>query len=259
MPYLIFRKYLNIELESFGLGGCEIMQGLDQKLFDRLFERAYKPFRSRNARTLFNIFIVEKEKEYLTTLDIQTHLDGRGIDLSKKEINAWLRSLQEADLITKEQERGKPTTLAYNDKYTFDKWSLTETGLNVSESLRELISGTMNGEHHPKTVRIDRRPVADSAAPSKDDGSQQVNILQDTLLAELQRSDGKMQMSGLMRKLIPGKANIDQALSALIEQGLIDIKKRDDGGFLTRVLVTLGLKPEDREVHLTEKGLLLPD
>ncbi|MBA7655256.1 hypothetical protein ES703_63158 [subsurface metagenome] len=51
-----------------------MMQGLDQNLFDRLFEKAYKPFRSRNARTLFNIFIVEKEKEYLTTLDIQTHL-----------------------------------------------------------------------------------------------------------------------------------------------------------------------------------------
>ena len=229
-----------------------MMQGLDQNLFDRLFEKAYKPFRSRNARTLFNIFIVEKEKEYLTTLDIQTHLDETGIDLSKKEINAWLRSLREAGLITKEQERGKPTTLAYDDKYTFDKWSLTETGLNVSEDLRELISGTLNGEQHPKTIRIDRRPVADSSALSKYDGSQQVNILQDLLLAELRRSDGKMQKNDLMKRLIPGNAEIDHALSALIEQGLIDIKERDGGGFLTRVLVTLGLKTEDMEVHLTE-------
>lgn len=229
-----------------------MMQGLDQNLFDRLFEKAYKPFRSRNARNLFNIFIVEKEKEYLTTLDIQTHLDERGTDLSKKEINAWLRSLQQADLITKEQERGKPTTLAYDDKYTFDKWSLTETGLNVSEGLKELISGTLNGEQHPKTIRIDRRPVADSSALSKDNGSQQVNILQDLLLAELRRSDGKMQKNDLMKRLIPGKAKIDQALSTLIEQGLVDIKERDGGGFLTRVLVTLGLKTEDMEVHLTE-------
>lgn len=229
-----------------------MMQGLDQNLFDRLFEKAYKPFRSRNARNLFNIFIVEKEKEYLTTLDIQTHLDERGTDLSKKEINAWLRSLQQADLITKEQERGKPTTLAYDDKYTFDKWSLTETGLNVSEGLRELISGTLNGEQHLKTIRIDRRPVADSSALSKDDGSQQVNILQDLLLAELRRSDGKMQKNDLMKRLIPGKTKINHALSALIERGLIDIKERDRGGFLTRVLVTLGLKTEDMEVHLTE-------
>ena len=234
------------------------MQGIDQKLFDQLFERAYKPFRSRNARTLFNIFIVEKDREYLTTLDIQTHLDEMGIDLSKKEINAWLRSLQEADLITKEQERGKPTTLAYNDKYTFDKWSLTETGLNVSESLRELISGTMNGEHHLKTVRIDRRPRAETVASLKDDGSQQVNVLQGLMLTELRRSDGKMQMSDLMQKVIPRNTEIDHALSALNQQGLIDIKEGGDGGLLTRLLVALGLKPEDREVSLTEQGLLLP-
>ena len=234
------------------------MQGLDQKLFDQLFERAYKPFRSRNARTLFNIFIVEKEKEHLTTLDIQTHLDEIGIDLSKKEINAWLRSLQEADLITKEQERGKPTTLAYDDKYTFDKWSLSEKGLNVSEDLRELISGTIGGEQYNNNLSVDDRAVTDTAAPSQDDGSLQASYLQSLLLSELRRSSGIMQRNELLKKLIPEDAELDYALSALIEQGLIDVKKRKGGGFLTRVLVTLGLKPRDREVHLTEKGHRLP-
>ena len=234
------------------------MQGLDQKLFDQLFERAYKPFRSRNARTLFNIFIVEKEKEHLTTLDIQTHLDEIGIDLSKKEINAWLRSLQEADLITKEQERGKPTTLVYDDKYTFDKWSLSEKGLNVSEDLRELISGTIGGEQYNNNISVDDRAVTDAAAPSQDDGSLQASYLQSLLLSELRRSSGIMQRNELLKKLIPEDAELDYALSALIEQGLIDVKKRKGGGFLTRVLVTLGLKPGDREVHLTEKGHRLP-
>ena len=234
------------------------MQGLDQKLFDQLFERVYKPFRSRNARTLFNIFIVEKEKEHLTTLDIQTHLDEIGIDLSKKEINAWLRSLQEADLITKEQERGKPTTLAYDDKYTFDKWSLSEKGLNVSEDLRELISGTIGGEQYNNNLSVSDRAVTDTAAPSQDDGSLQASYLQSLLLSELRRSSGIMQRNELLKKLIPEDAELDYALSALIEQGLIDVKKRKGGGFLTRVLVTLGLKPGDREVHLTEKGHRLP-
>ena len=234
------------------------MQGLDQKLFDQLFERAYKPFRSRNARTLFNIFIVEKEKEHLTTLDIQTHLDEIGIDLSKKKINAWLRSLQEADLITKEQERGKPTTLVYDDKYTFDKWSLSEKGLNVSEDLRELISGTIGGEQYNNNLSVSDRAVTDTAAPSQDDGSLQASYLQSLLLSELRRSSGIMQRNELLKKLIPEDAELDYALSALIEQGLIDVKKRKGGGFLTRVLVTLGLKPGDREVHLTEKGHRLP-
>ena len=234
------------------------MLGLDQKTFDRLFEGEYKPFRSRNARTVYNIFIVEKDKEYLTTLDIQTHLDEKGVDLSKKEINAWLRSLQDADLITKEQERGKPTTIAYDDKYTFDKWSLTEKGVIVSESLRELISETYNGTQHPNTLKPDIRPVSDSAAPLMDDSSKQMNILQDLFLAELRRSNGKMQMNDLVKKLVPGNAEIDYALSTLIEQGLIDVKERDNGGFMTRVLVILGLKPKNKEVVLTEKSLLLP-
>lgn len=235
-----------------------MMQGLDPKLFDRLFERAYKPFRSRNARTLFNIFIVEKEKEYLTTLDIQTNLNEMGIDLSKKEINAWLRSLQEADLITKGQNRGKPTTLAYDDKYTFDMWSLTETGVNVSEDLKELMSGTISGEQYNNNVSVDDRAVTDAAAPLQDDGSLQASFLQSLLLSELQRSEGRMRRNELLKKLIPGNTELDYALSALIERGLIDVKKQKDSGFLTRVLVTLGLKPEEREVHLTEKGHRLP-
>jgi hypothetical protein len=67
-----------------------------------------------------------------------------------------------------------------------------------------------------------------------------------------------MRRNKLLKKLIPGDAELDYVLSALIEQGLIDVKKRKGGGFLTRVLVTLGLKPGDREVHLTEKGHRLP-
>jgi predicted transcriptional regulator len=191
---------------------------------------------------LYNIFIVEKEKEYLTTLDIQTHLVERGIDLSKKEINAWLRSLQDADLITKEPERGKPTTIAYDDKYTFDKWSLTEKGLTVSEGLMELIS---------ETLKPDERLFFDSTVPSEDDVVKQTDILQDWFLAKLRRSNGKMQLNDLIKKLVPGDAEIDTALSALIKQGLIDVRESGDVGFLTRVLVILGLKTRNKEVVLT--------
>lgn len=231
-----------------------MMLGLDQELFDRLFERAYKPFRSRNARTLYNIFIVEKEAEYLTTLDIQTHLDGRGIDLSKKEINAWLRSLQEAGLITKELKRGKPTTITYDDKYTFDKWSLTTTGLKVSEDLKDLISESTNGEQYPKSLEIDWNFVAISTTHSKEGNSLKARYLQSMFLTELRRTDGRMGRRDLINKLIPGNLEIDNALSALIGQGLIDVKQPEEGGFLTRLLVNLGLKHEDIEIHLTEKG-----
>jgi len=227
------------------------MQGLDQKTFDELFEKTYKPFRSRNARTLFNIFIMEKEKEYLTTLDIQAHLDDEGISLSKKEINAWLRSLQDAGIITKQQERGKPTTMTYDDKYTFDKWSLTETGLNVSEDLNELISDTLNGEQHPTTANVDVSTVDDLTAPLMEHGVNKTVIIQDLMLSILRRSEGKMQMSALTNELTFERAEIDQSMSALIKKGLIDVKGRNDGRFLTRLLIALGLRAEDGEVHMT--------
>lgn len=230
-----------------------MMHGLDRETFDELFEKTYKPFRSRNARTLFNIFIMEKEKEYLTTLDIQAHLDDLGIDLSKKEINAWLRSLQEADLITKQQERGKPTTLTYDDKYTFDKWSLTEAGFNVSEDLNELMLGTLDGEKHPTTADIDATAVGNSAKPSMGHDVNKTVLIQDLMMTMLRRSDGKMQMSALTNELTVGRAEIEQSMSALMKQGLIDVKGRSDGGFLTRLLVALGLRAEDGEVHLTRK------
>ena len=235
-----------------------MMIGLDQETFDRLFEGEYKPFRSRNARTLYYIFIVEREREYLTTLDIQTHLDERGIDLSKKEINAWLRSLQDAGLITKEQERGKPTTIAYDDKYTFDKWSLTETGVAVSEGLRGLISGTLTRVQHPEFFKLDERPIPDSTAPSEDNRLNHSDILQELLLSELRRSEGKMQVNDLIKKLVPGDAEINCALSELIEHGLIDVRERDDDGFFARLLIILGLKQRYKEVVMTEKGLMRP-
>ena len=233
-----------------------MLHGLDQESFDRLFETEYKPFRSRNARTLYNIFIMEKGKEYLTTLDIQTHLDEMGIVLSKKEINAWLRSLQDASLITKEQERGKPTTIAYDDKYTFDKWSLTEIGLTVSEGLSELTSDKFSGVQQFEKVKPDDRPIPDSAAHSKDDGLVRTRAFQDSLIVELRRSGGNMQMNELIRKLVPGDAEINHAFSELIEKGLIDVRERDDGGLLSRVMGILGFKPRDKEVVLNEKELI---
>ena len=201
---------------------------------------------------------MEMERKYLTTLDIQTHLDETGIDLSKKEINAWLRSLQDADLITKEPERGKPTTIAYDDKYTFDKWSLTETGLTVSEGLMGLISEKDTGVQHPATLKPEERPIHDVATPSKENGIVQTEGLQDLFLSELRRSDGKMQVNDLIKKLVPGDAEIAHALSALTKKGLIDVREPDDGGFLTHVLVILGLKTRKKEAVLTEKGFLRP-
>jgi DNA-binding HxlR family transcriptional regulator len=114
-------------------------QGLYGEDLDELFDIYLRPLRSKNARTIYRIFLDEKEKGELTTLDLQARLDPKGISLSKKEINAWLRSLQEAHLISKGEERGKPTTMEYRGRYTFDLWSLTRKGLEMADAIESIL------------------------------------------------------------------------------------------------------------------------
>jgi len=103
-----------------------------------LFESLLKPLKSKYARAIFNIFLEYKNIEYLTTMDIQEGLNPYRIILSKKEINAWLKSLNSSFLISKGLERGKPTTIDYDDRYTYDKWSITPKGVLLSIGLKAL-------------------------------------------------------------------------------------------------------------------------
>jgi len=107
--------------------------------FDMLFDIYLKPLKSKSARTIFKILIEEGVARSLTTFDIQSNLEGRGIHLSKKEINGWLHSIQSARLVLKDPERGKPTTICYEDKYTFDLWRLTELGSEIGAKIPHLL------------------------------------------------------------------------------------------------------------------------
>lgn len=107
---------------------------------DVLFEGLLKPLHSKNARRIFSVFYKNRGFEHLTTHDLERMLDEEGLSISKKEINAWLVSLQDAGLIVKMDERGKPVVLAYEDRYTFDLWRLSETGLNVGQKLPILMA-----------------------------------------------------------------------------------------------------------------------
>ncbi len=107
--------------------------------FDTLFDIYLRPLKSKNARKIFKVLGSEESVESLTTLDIQTKLHEIGIILSKKEINGWLHSLSAAGLALKDESRGKPTTINYDDKYTFDHWRLNELGVIITENLPHLL------------------------------------------------------------------------------------------------------------------------
>jgi DNA-binding HxlR family transcriptional regulator len=106
---------------------------------DLIFEGLLRPLHSKNARRIFDVFYDNKHHVHLTTYDLENILEGRGFSISKKEINAWLVSLQEAGLIHKLGERGKPVAPEYSDRYTFDLWQLSEAGLNLRQRLRYLV------------------------------------------------------------------------------------------------------------------------
>jgi hypothetical protein len=113
----------------------ENQKQLSNELLDNLFDRLLKPLHSRNARRIFEVFNQYKEYKYITTHDIEIELGKQGFSINKKEINGWLLSLQEAELIFKLNERGKPVISNYEDRYTFDLYQLTKTGLIVSQKL----------------------------------------------------------------------------------------------------------------------------
>ncbi len=110
---------------------------------DLLFEGPLKPLHSKNARYIFKVFMDNKRYQHLTTHDIEKVLEERGLVINKKEINAWLVSLQNAKLIIKMNERGKPIVSRYEDRYTFDLWCLSETGLNVGQNLSIFIDNKL--------------------------------------------------------------------------------------------------------------------
>ncbi len=111
-----------------------------QDTLDILFEGVLKPLHSRNARRIYDVLYQNKEYPHITTHDIETKLEEEGLSINKKEINGWLVSLQEAGLISKMEERGKPIASEYEDRYTFDLWKLTETGLIVGGRLPSLMA-----------------------------------------------------------------------------------------------------------------------
>jgi len=116
------------------------IKGESKNTLENLFEGVLKPLHSRNARRIYQVFYQNKEYPHITTHDIEKKLEEQGLFINKKEINGWLVSLQESGLISKMDERGKPIASDYENRYTFDLWRLTETGLLVGVRLPTLMA-----------------------------------------------------------------------------------------------------------------------
>jgi len=225
---------------------------------DALFEKYLKPLRSKNARTIFKILVKEKKVKSMTTLDIQTKLDEIGIIQSKKEINGWLHSLNVAELAIKDEERGKPTTIDYDDKYTFDHWRLTDFGIKIAENLPSVL-GTM-----PTLVEEDIETLLNELTKIEIDRRAKIlkkldelNMIVKLLLYFLE-TGSELNKTKLMKKLEPPEKELDNLISKYSNQDrgpTLMIRKPQKPGLITKVFCLLGLSHNREEkYYLTEEG-----
>ncbi|WP_455364233.1 hypothetical protein [[Eubacterium] cellulosolvens] len=226
---------------------------------DKLFDIYLRPLRSHNARKIF-MFLVQEGKS-LTTLDLQSKLRIRGIHLSKKEINGWLHSLQQAKLARKGDQRGKPTTISYDDKYSFDLWTITDLGKQIAKIF------TIN----LKTVSFDPEINAEKKLRevSKLEPRSREKILkqweENHLLATILRMlfESRYELNEItLRKRIGFKASEVKATlskySDLNRGDVLIVKKPGPTDLLTKILRVFSLSSDELGVYaLTEEGIKL--
>jgi hypothetical protein len=61
------------------------------------------------------------------------------MQLNKIELNNWLTTLMMSGLIEKSENRGKPTTITYNKKYTYALWKISSKGIEIGKLMPLLI------------------------------------------------------------------------------------------------------------------------
>ena len=209
---------------------------LNGELLDRLFEVHLRPLRSRMARAIYRVFLENRQYPYLTTLEIQEELARRGIELDKREINAWLKGLLKAGLIER-GERRRPARKDYRGRYTYLTWRLTSLGERIAKRISLLIEERttptltqLNGEETQRLLKLS---------------------LTLRILKALHLKDGWINLRDLLGQVNTEREEVEKAINRCIEE-LGVIEAREAGGTLSRILRLLGIR--QREFRLTEGG-----
>lgn len=236
---------------------------LDGSEFDTLFDIYLRPLKSKNTRTIFKVLVKNREAGSLTTFDIQARLEKDGIELSKKEINGWLRSLQAAGLVSKEAERGKPTTIEYDDKYTFGLWRLTDLGAKIAEGLPNLLK-TKSFLHEENAMNtLEELATAEATIRTRTlKRLDELSTLVKTLV-ELLESGGELQTAKLKKRLVLKEDELDKLLSNYSKPSwgpALVVRKPSRQSLKARFLSIFGISPKrDASYTLTEEGRRLAE
>lgn len=227
---------------------------LDLIALDQLFEVDLKPLKNTNARLLYKIFLDSKSSKHLTTLDIQDKLKSTDLMLQKKEINAWLSSLQIAGLITKENMRGKPTTIDYHGRYTYDLWGLTEKGRDIANKIA-IISSEKTSPKGRENVESDANYAQSGeknlAAFHRDIGPYTIPLLRAILHA-----NDVVTLEELREQMSPSAESLREMISQGNLDGVFTVETEKSISIAEKIFGLLGMpKRRKYRLSLTDIGL----
>jgi hypothetical protein len=226
---------------------------LDLKALGRLFEVDLKPLRNANARLLYSLFIDSNEVKYLTTLDIQDKLQVTNLSLHKKEINGWLSGLQMAGLITKEHERGKPTTIDYEGRYTYDLWSLTEKGRSTAKKI-SILSSEKTSLIRPESYVKDT-DFEETGSFRGEDSGEYTNPVMISLLRVVIDSKEAVTLDDLREKISPSSESLMELIFFGSLNDLLKVEIDDSSSIREKIFGFLGISKKRKYLlEVTEKG-----
>jgi len=220
---------------------------------DKLFDGPLKPMNSDNARLVYKLFFDAKNKG-LTTLDIQHLLKDYDRKYSKKDLHNWLNDLMDAGLITKESERGKPTIVSYNGRYTYDIWRLTPQGYQIGRKIERFL-GKYPNLNVQKTIEKTRIPDL-KQLKTGDLRKIESLYINSVILLALQKTRGKSDLKEISENTILQPNPLRSFLEAHIRSispPLYQMNKKT-AGIGGRILQKLGLSSVNFDVSLSPEG-----
>ena len=227
--------------------------GLTAQNLDELFDGPLKPMNSDNARLVYKLFFDAKDQG-LTTLDIQHLLKGYDRKYNKKDLHNWLNDLKDAELITKESKRGKPTTVAYNGRYTYDIWRLTPQGYQIGRKIERFL-GKYPNLNEQKTIDKTHIP---SLKQLKTGDLREIESLyiNSVILLALQKTGGKSDLKEISGNTILQPRPLRSFLEAHIRSMSPPLYQMNQKtiGIGRRILQKLGLSSVKFDVSLSPEG-----
>ncbi len=220
---------------------------------DELFDGPLKPMNSDNARLVYKLFFDAKDQG-LTTLDIQHLLKDYDRKYSKKDLHNWLNDLMDAELITKESERGKPTTVAYNGRYTYDIWRLTPQGYQIGRKIERFL-GKYPNLNEQKTIEKTRIPGLQELKTGDLREIEKLYI-NSVILLTLQKTGGKSDLKEISANTILQPGPLRSFLETHMRSTSPPLYQMNEKtiGIGGRILQKLGLSSVNFDVSLSLEG-----